>query len=535
VSKAEALEPTLGTITQAAQVMAGQISLDGVATALLNAGLAVSGAPRGIAVLVAAGSLQIDADTLALGPADIARSRPAVVLGQAPPEIWLAAVHERTPQIRFQRDQPTAFAGESRGASRVSALCTPVILREVVSGFLYLEFDGGAEGMTSRRLATMTLLAFQAAMTLEAIRAFETQRHVPLWQTRSQMVGRIATFRWNPGTRLAEGTPEYYAILGLDPTIGPIDFATMTKLVHPADYPLAQASVDDAVRRRAPLRMEWRIIRPTGEVRDLISSGQFNPADPTDPWLQGVVMDITDQKAGDDALRLAQEEAERHVRLAWLGELAGSIIHEVNQPLGAVISSSEAALRWLSRSEPDVAAAVQSIERIRETAKAATRTIAGMRALSSNAPKDPVERSLNAIVSEALQLSGPLLARAHARVEIAYDPDQTIVHCDPGQLIQVVLNLVRNAVDSLREVHDRERLMRVRTLTGDRRRSPSGSSTPSTRPRRTAWALASPSAAGLSWRTTGRSPPGPIPISAQRSSSCCRVLRRRPEYRSPDA
>ena len=48
---------------------------------------------------------------------------------------------------------------------------------------------------------------------------------------------------------------------------GAINYSMMTKLQHPADYPRSQATVDDAVRRRAPLRLEWRLLRPNGEVR----------------------------------------------------------------------------------------------------------------------------------------------------------------------------------------------------------------------------------------------------------------------------
>jgi two-component system sensor kinase FixL len=253
-------------------------------------------------------------------------------------------------------------------------------------------------------------------------------------------------------------------MLGFDPADGPIDFSRMTLLMHPADYPRAQATVNDAVRRRAPLRVEWRLVRASGEIRNLLWSGQFDTADPDNPEIQGIVMDITDLKAADDALRVAQEDADRHLRLAWLGEIAGSIVHEVNQPLGAIISSAEAAVRWLNRPEPDLAAAIQSIERIRETAFAAGRTVASMRTLSSNIPIEPVERSLSALASEALQLSAPLIGRAHVKVDLVFDPDHPTVQCDPGQMVQVMLNLIRNAIDSLREVQDGLRVLKVRTF-----------------------------------------------------------------------
>jgi two-component system, LuxR family, sensor kinase FixL len=84
------------------------------------------------------------------------------------------------------------------------------------------------------------------------------------------------------------------------------------------------------VRRRAPYRMEFRIVLPSGDVRNLMWSGHFDLANPDSPELVGVVMDVTELRAADDLLRAAHEDADRQLRLAWLGELAGSIVHEVN-------------------------------------------------------------------------------------------------------------------------------------------------------------------------------------------------------------
>ncbi len=462
MTDSDLLEPTLEVITLAAQAMAMQTSLDGVATVLLNAGLSISGAPRGVVMLAANGALKVMGDRLVPDAADLILAMPDINLDDLPAALCLAAIHEGAPQLRFEHDQPTAFP--TVGATTVSALCTPVITREGAAGFLYLEFDAEAAGLMQRRLASMTLFASQAAMTVDAIRAAASQRDDPLWRARSQMVGRVAAFRWNPTTRLSEGSPEYYAMLGFDPADGPINFSRMTTLVHPADYPRAQATVNDAVRRRAPIRMEWRIQRPSGEIRNLLWTGQFDVSDPDQPVLQGIVMDLTDLNGADDALRVAQEAADRNLRLAWLGELAGSIVHEVNQPLGAIFSSAEAALRWLDRDKPDIAAALQSIARIRETAEAASRTVASMKTLSAHLPMEPEERSLSALASEALEMSTPLVGRAQVRLDLVFDNDHPTARCDPGQILQVLLNLIRNAIDSLREVDDRQRVLIVRTF-----------------------------------------------------------------------
>jgi C4-dicarboxylate-specific signal transduction histidine kinase len=211
--------------------------------------------------------------------------------------------------------------------------------------------------------------------------------------------------------------------------------------------------------------MEFRIVLPSGDVRNLMWSGHFDLADPDSPELVGVVMDVTELRAADDLLRAAHEDADRQLRLAWLGELAGSIVHEVNQPLASIISSADAALRWLERDEPDIDAALKSVERISEIARRAGRAVADMRAMTSSSPLEVVERSMNSIVGEALQMSSAMIARMDVRTEIVFDPAKPMVSVNPAQLLQVMLNLVQNAIDSMREVADRSRILGIRTAT----------------------------------------------------------------------
>jgi two-component system, LuxR family, sensor kinase FixL len=177
-------------------------------------------------------------------------------------------------------------------------------------------------------------------------------------------------------------------------------------------------------------------------------------------------MDLTELRMAADLLHGCQHKADRQLRLAQLGELAASIIHEVNQPLEAIVSSADAALRWLDRDEPDVVAATRSIERIRAIASRAGRTIVDMRSLSSNRLIELKERSLNTVVDEALQISRPQIGRADVKMQIFFDPSRPIVKVNTALLLQVMLNLIQNAIDSMWQVQDRQRALNVRTIAG---------------------------------------------------------------------
>jgi two-component system, LuxR family, sensor kinase FixL len=452
VSEIDGQAYALQTIAKAVKIIAVQISLDGVATALLNASLELSGAARGAAVLAAKGALSLGESGFEPGLPLVAKLKPDGELKDLHMDLLRTVLDTRAPIVRAVRPGATVF-------------CTPVVSGDAVKGLLYLEFETIRREATSESAAAITLLASQASMTLDALGDHEPLRNNQARAVKSPSPGNVASFRWNPATRLASGSPEYYRMLGFDQDSGSIDFVSMTSRVHPADYPTAQAVIDDVVRRRAPYRMEFRIVLPSGDVRNLMWSGHFDLADPDSPELVGVVMDVTELRAADDLLRAAHEDADRQLRLAWLGELAGSIVHEVNQPLASIISSADAALRWLERDEPDIEAAVKSVERIGEIARRAGRTVADMRAMTSSTSLEVVERSMNSIVGEALQLSSAMISRSDVRTEIVFDPAKPMVSVNPAQLLQVMLNLVQNAIDSMRDVADRARILGIRTAT----------------------------------------------------------------------
>ena len=75
-------------------------------------------------------------------------------------------------------------------------------------------------------------------------------------------------------------------------------------------------------------------------------------------------MDITERKRSEEALRNAQADLTRVARLTTMGELAASIAHEINQPLGAIVASGNACLRWLAKDQPQLDEARRAAERI---------------------------------------------------------------------------------------------------------------------------------------------------------------------------
>jgi hypothetical protein len=203
VSDFDGQSHALQTIAKAVQIIALQVSFDGVATALLNASLELSGAARGAAVLAAKGALLLGENGFELGLPLVAKLKPDGELKDLPMDILRTVRDTRAPIVRAVRPDATVF-------------CTPVASGDMVKGLLYLEFEATRREATSESAAAITLLASQAAMTLDALGDHDPLPENPVRRAKSPSPGNVASFRWNPAKRLATGSPEYYRMLGFD-------------------------------------------------------------------------------------------------------------------------------------------------------------------------------------------------------------------------------------------------------------------------------------------------------------------------------
>jgi C4-dicarboxylate-specific signal transduction histidine kinase len=151
----------------------------------------------------------------------------------------------------------------------------------------------------------------------------------------------------------------------------------------------------------------------------------------------------------EEALRQTQAELAHAARLTTLGELTASIAHEINQPLGAMVNSANACVRWL---------AAQNLERARQSAvrivadgQRAAATITRIRALAQNAPAQKDWLDLNAMIRDVLALVRSEVHRHGVVVETQLAAAMPRIRGDRIQLQQVLLNLLMNAIEAMRD------------------------------------------------------------------------------------
>ncbi len=179
--------------------------------------------------------------------------------------------------------------------------------------------------------------------------------------------------------------------------------------------------------------------------------------------LVGIGIDITDRKTAEDAARAVQADLARVVRISALGELTTSIAHEINQPLAAIVTNSDASLRWLSHDPANIEEARLAIERTIRDANRANDVIKRIRAVMVKDGASYSALSMNDIVGEILALTLDQRKAASVIVRTELEDGLPLVRGDRVQLQQVLLNLIQNGVDAMKAVEGWPRLLAVRT------------------------------------------------------------------------
>ena len=192
-----------------------------------------------------------------------------------------------------------------------------------------------------------------------------------------------------------------------------------------------------------------------------VSASLIPAVDPEGPRLAVIVEDVSSRKEAEGALAATQAELARVARFTAMGELVASIAHEVNQPLSAIVTNSQAALRWLARETPDYQEVVAALNRVNRDAQLAGEVITRIRGFLSMGGVKRERLVARRVIDDLLRMLQTMLQEAGVRVELAISPTLTKLLADPVQLQQVLLNLVVNAVDAMRGNDRRERILRI--------------------------------------------------------------------------
>jgi PAS domain S-box-containing protein len=196
-------------------------------------------------------------------------------------------------------------------------------------------------------------------------------------------------------------------------------------------------------------------------------SVSYSPLRPSSERVEAALVitrDLTEHAVASEALRAAQAELAHVNRVVTMGQLTASIAHEVNQPIAAAVTNAQAGLRWLAARPPDLEEARQTLVRIIEGGQRAGEVIARIRSLVKKAPGREDRLDLNEAIRDVIALTGSEVLKQGATLETDLAEGLPSVTGDRVQLQQVILNLVMNAAEAMRDVDGRPRELLIQTL-----------------------------------------------------------------------
>ena len=269
----------------------------------------------------------------------------------------------------------------------------------------------------------------------------------------AQRIGRMGNWVQDLVTPRLTWSDEIYRIYGLEPQQFEGTQQAFFARVHPDDRQSILDLAERVYRGEEPYDIEHRIVLPDGlervvhEHAELVVDGQGRPLK-----LIGTVQDITERKR---AQQIVEEHRVRLIdasKMSALGEMAASIAHEINNPLNIISGSAEQLQRVLESPElgPDIAprlaeSMMRHVFRIKKI-------VHGLRNFTRDSSQDPFQETrLKSIIEDTVVLCQDRFRSHGIMLAVADVPDEVVVECRPTQLMEVLVNLLNNALHAVEE------------------------------------------------------------------------------------
>ena len=163
----------------------------------------------------------------------------------------------------------------------------------------------------------------------------------------------------------------------------------------------------------------------------------------------GAVMDVTEARRVEQEMYQARTELAHVTRVATAGELAAAIAHEIRQPITGMVTMANAALRWLSRENPDIGRARDAMNKVVAAGHQASDVITNVRGLFGKDTQEKTPTDLNTLIQSVLAMVSIDLHKQSIESQLTLSEQLPPVVGNEVQLQQVILNLVMNAIESM--------------------------------------------------------------------------------------
>ncbi len=458
----------IAAIVGASQALSSEILLPRLIERLMTIALQNAGADRGLLILPDQTDYRIEVEARTDGDDVVlhySNSKTA-----APETLVRYVMRTQEPVVLDDARVRQLFTGDPYFNLRTprSVLCLPLVRQGTMSGLLYLENTLASHVFTSDRAVVLELLASQAAISLENTRLYSDLQEREARVRRLFNANVIGIFTWDVEGRITDANEAFLEIVGYSVD----DFhsgAVRWKNLMPREWnPNDDHIFDEMMETGVAAPFEGEYIRKDGVlVPVLIGAAIFERQ-----RKEGVafIVDLTDRKRAEKLARDRERQLHEiqlqlaHAnRVATMGHLAASIAHELNQPLSGVVVSAETAMLWLAEDRQSVSKAQEALVRVIRDGRRAGEVFDRIRTLIKKAPPQMAALSINDVVLDIISLTRGAASKSGVLIESHLADGLPLIQGDRVQLQQVVLNLIMNAIDAIRDGDVERRKIQITT------------------------------------------------------------------------
>jgi PAS domain S-box-containing protein len=445
----------VAAVVKASQALSSEMLLPRLIERLMTIALQSAGADRGLLILPHQADYHIEAEARADGERiilhDVTSARAAV-----PESIVRYVMRTQESVIIDDAAKQNLFSQDPYLSLRRprSILCLPLVRQGALVGLLYLENALASHVFTPDRARLLELLASQAAISLENTRFYGDLQQREAKIRRLVDANIIGILIIDLGGQIIEANDAFLRMVGYareDLVSGRMRWTDLT----PPEWRAGDAKRVDEVTLAGtlqPFEKEY-FHKDGGRVPVLVGVARIED---TGNQAVAFVIDLTERKRAEAELVHAN-------RVATMGQLTASIAHEVNQPIAALLTNAETAVRWLARQPPDWEKAKPLIDRIIGDGKRAADIVSRIRDFSKKAPTRKEDLEINEAILEIMTLTRAAVSDHGVLVKMQLSDELPSILGDRIQLQQVILNLIMNAIEAMSEVAEGSRELLIST------------------------------------------------------------------------